>query len=105
MADFKTNPFYGNLYYHKDRNMYTRVVYYPQELVDSKGYINNGKDRTASVVILDESFNIIGETKFVNGGLGVNAYLPTSTGLVVSEQVANDTCDFLNYNKVLHFSN
>ena len=98
-------PFYGNLYYHKDKRLYTRVVYYPQELIDSKGYMNGGKDRTASIIILDESFNIIGETKFENGGLGVNTYLPTPTGMVIAEQMVNDTCDVLNFDKVLQFKN
>ena len=72
-------------------------------MIDGQGYINNGKDRTASVIILDDSFTIIGETKFLNGELGVNTYLPTPTGMVISEQEVNETNDLLNFNKIYKF--
>lgn len=98
-------PFYGNLYYHKDSKLYSRVVYHPQGLIDEQGYINNGTNRSASVVILDENLHIVGEVKFDNGSLGVNTYLPTNSGLLIAEQLNTDTiAKYLNYNKVIQFN-
>lgn len=96
-------PFYGPLYYHKEIDMYTRIFYHSQPLVQD-GKINDGENRTSSIVIMDNNFNIVGETIFENGQIGVYSSLALPDGLLVSPQMNVDTLKVLNYsNKIQIF--
>ncbi|GHT70444.1 hypothetical protein AGMMS50239_38830 [Bacteroidia bacterium] len=59
-------PCYGNMIYDKYRNIYYRLAYPKVELEDGVDYISltsQGRKKF-SIIILDEKFNIIGETLF-----------------------------------------
>lgn len=96
-------PFYGPLYYHEKEQKYTRVIHHAQPLIDGNGMINNGQERLASIIILDHDLNIIGESLFENGDLGVYAYLPLSDGLYISRQADDTYAPFLAFNTKLSF--
>lgn len=93
-------PFYGPLYYHEELGVYSRVFYHSQELIYNK-QINDGTTRKTSIVIMDNDFNMIGESVFDNGQIGVYSCLPLPDGYVVSPQLNIDTLSMLNYsNKI-----
>ena len=98
--DFRiSTPFYEPLYYHSKLKMYTRIIHYPQAVTLADGKLNNGEKRTSSVIILDSSLNIVGETKFANSFLGIYKSFPTSDGLVFgSQNQAEKTNSKLIYN-------
>lgn len=59
-------PSYGNIMYDEYRKVYYRFAYPETELeteLNHKKILHNGK-KEFSIIIMDESFNIIGETKF-----------------------------------------
>ena len=59
-------PSYGNIMYDEYRKVYYRFAYPETELdteVNHRKILHNGK-KEFSIIIMDESFNIIGETKF-----------------------------------------
>ena len=59
-------PSYGNIMYDEYCKVYYRFVYPETELETGLNYrkiLHNGK-KEFSIIIMDESFNIIGETKF-----------------------------------------
>jgi hypothetical protein len=58
--------FYWNLLYDKYRNVYYRVAYPETEMEAGENYIEIWKSgrKRFSIIILDENFNIIGETLF-----------------------------------------
>ena len=96
-------PFYGAVNYHQNKGIYTRIVYHPQSLIGEDGNINDGTGRTSSVIIMDNKFQIIGETLFEDGQIGVYSYLPMTTGLLVSPQLNNDHNTMLNYRNIITF--
>lgn len=96
-------PFYGAVNYHQDKGIYTRIVYHPQSLIGENGNINDGTGRTSSVIIMNNKFQIIGETLFEDGQLGVYSYLPMTTGLLVSPQLNDDHNMILNYKNIITF--
>jgi hypothetical protein len=59
-------PFYGNLIYDKYRKVYYRIAYPETEMEMGENYIELWKAgrKRFSIIILDEHFNIIGETLF-----------------------------------------
>ena len=83
-------PFYGAVNYHKDIKLYSRIFYHPQNLIDEYGYINDGRNRMASIIIMDDKFRMIGETVFTDGQIGVYSYLNTKKGYIVSPQLNNE---------------
>lgn len=96
-------PFYGAVNYHPDEGIYTRIIYHPQSLIGKDGNMNDGLDRSSSIIIMNDKFQIIGETLFQNGQIGVYSYLPMSYGLLVSRQINDDHKSVLNYNNVITF--
>jgi hypothetical protein len=57
---------YGHILYDKYRRVYYRFVYPETELEDNLNYLSilhSGK-KEFSIMILDEAFNVLGETKF-----------------------------------------
>ena len=50
----------------------------------SNGKLNNGSKRTASIILMDAEFNIVGETLFENGSLGVYKSIPLPDGYLVA---------------------
>lgn len=51
--------------------------------------------------IFVENLNIVGETLYSNGTLGVNSYLPLSDGLLIGKQTSIDNEEFLNLNQII----
>lgn len=76
-------PFYEPLFYHSEAKLFTRVIHHPQQLKKANGILNNGSDRTASVIIMDEDLNIIGEHVFKNGTYPIHGGIPLSNGLLI----------------------
>jgi len=93
--------FFGPLYYHPKIKKFTRIFHHSQSLVNSKGNINDGTERCSSIQIFDENLNIVGETLYSNGALGVNSYLPLSDGLLIGKQTSIDNEEFLNLNQII----
>lgn len=60
------NPKYGNLLYDKYRKVYYRIAYPENELSNNENFkdIYTYGRKTFSIIILDDKFNIIGETLF-----------------------------------------
>lgn len=60
------NPKYGNLLYDKYRKVYYRIAYPENELSNNENFkdIYTYGRKTFSIIILDNEFNIIGETLF-----------------------------------------
>lgn len=96
-------PFYGAVNYHPEKRIYTRIIYHPQSLIGNDGNINDGTSRSSSIIIMNDKFQIIGETLFRNGELGVYSYLPMSDGLLVSPQLNNNHNSILNYKNIITF--
>ncbi|MBO8477862.1 MAG: DUF4221 family protein [Bacteroidetes bacterium] len=94
-------PFYGAVNYHPEKDMYTRIIYHPQSLIDDNGNVNSGMDRSASIIIMNNQFEIIGETLFDKGQLGVYSYLPMSDGLLTAPQINNDYDSIFNYKNIM----
>jgi hypothetical protein len=94
-------PFYGPLFYHEKVKKYSRIIHHPQHLIDDSGNISEGTQRMASIIFMDDEFNIIGETVFDNGALGVHSYFPLSDGILFSSQNNNEKEGYLSYNKII----
>lgn len=76
-------PFYEPLFYHSEVKLFTRVIHHPQQLKKANGILNDGSDRTASLIIMDEDLNIIGEHIFKNGTYPIHGGIPLSNGLLI----------------------
>jgi hypothetical protein len=76
-------PFYGPLFYNKKMKMFTRFYHFKQALKMQNGKINNGSKRKGSIIIFDNNLNIVGETFFKNGTLGVLKNIPMSDGFLM----------------------
>ncbi|MBK8292091.1 MAG: DUF4221 family protein [Flammeovirgaceae bacterium] len=76
-------PFYEPLNYHSKVKLFTRAVHHPQELKEMSGKLNTGKRRRTSVIILDSTLQIIGETFFNDGIYQINGAVPLSDGLLL----------------------
>lgn len=94
---------YGRIYYDKYRNVYYRIVY-PANTFDEKSKdIFHSKKKNFSIIILDNEFNIIGETLFPD-----NLYVPellfiTKDGLFIStnnERNSKFDEDLLNFERI-----
>lgn len=79
-----TMPFYDNINYHKAIGLYSRIAYHEQPLKMNDGKLNNGSKRSASIIVMDKDFNIVGETLFENGSLGVYKSIPTPNGYLIA---------------------
>ena len=79
-----TMPFFDNINYHSKVGVYSRVLYHEQELKMPNGKLNNGSKRKASIILMDKEFNVVGETLFENGTLGVYKTLPLSDGVLIA---------------------
>ena len=79
-----TMPFYDNINFHKDIRLYSRIAYHEQPLKMSNGKLNNGSNRSASIILMDTEFNIIGETLFENGSLGIYKSIPLPDGYLIA---------------------
>ncbi len=79
-------PFYGPLFYNSKMNMFTRIFHFRQPLKDVNGKLNSGKNRKGSIIIFDKDMNIVGETVFKNGSLGILKSLPLSDGILMARQ-------------------
>ena len=78
-----TMPFYDNINYHEDVGLYSRIAYHEQPLKMNNGKLNNGSNRSASILLMDSEFNIVGETLFENGSLGVYKSIPLPDGYLI----------------------
>ena len=92
-------PFYSPLFYHKNLDMYSRVVHFTQDLVGDDGNLNNGQKRISSIILLDKDLNIVGEKIFKDGLLGVNSYIPIGSGFIIGKQTDQEKDENLSYNK------
>lgn len=85
--DFCTNSWYGNLLYDKYRNVYYRIAY-PQNEIEKNirptELICYGR-KNFSIIILDEKFNKIGETKFPNYTYNPRVMFILEDGLYISD--------------------
>jgi hypothetical protein len=94
-------PFYEPLFYNSKLSMFTRNFHFEQELKDENGRLNDGVERKGSVIIFDNELNIVGETIFENGDLGVLKSIPLSDGFLMGDntfKLKND--DTLIYRRV-----
>ncbi len=91
-------PFYGPLFYNKKLKMFTRNFHFRQDLKLNNGKLNDGSRRKGSVIILDSTLKIVGETFFENGELGVLKCLPMSDGfLMAPNSFKQESDDILAY--------
>lgn len=79
-----TMPFYDNINFHEAIGLYSRIAYHEQVLKMNNGKLNDGSKRTASIILMDENFNIVGETLFENGSLGVYKSIPLPDGYLIA---------------------
>ncbi|WP_430410677.1 hypothetical protein [Kordia sp.] len=79
-----TMPFYDNINYHEAIGLYSRITHHEQALKMSNGKLNNGSKRTSSIILMDSEFNIVGETLFENGSLGVYKSIPLPDGYLIA---------------------
>jgi hypothetical protein len=79
-----TMPFYDNINFHEAIGLYSRIAYHEQPLKMNDGKLNDGSKRTASIILMDENFNIVGETLFENGSLGVYKSIPLPDGYFIA---------------------
>ncbi len=93
--------FYGALLYHEKIDMYTRIAYHNQPLIDKNGNMNLGIERTSSIVILDKNLNIVGEKLFLNGALGINSYVTLPDGILFGREIETDNELLRSRNKYL----
>ncbi len=82
---FLETPKYTNLVYDKHRDVYYRFVSHGISTVNSvTGDRNTYDDTSFSIIILDSSFNKIGETKVEDKKYQINCYFVTEKGLFIS---------------------
>ncbi|MBC8754296.1 DUF4221 family protein [Kordia sp. YSTF-M3] len=79
-----TMPFYNNINFHEAIGLYSRIAYHEQPLKMNDGKLNDGSKRTASVILMDKNFNVVGETLFENGSLGVYKSIPLPDGYLIA---------------------
>ena len=77
-------PLYDNINFHENIGLYSRIAYHEQPLKMDDGKLNDGSKRTASIILMDENFNIVGETLFENGSLGVYKSIPLPDGYLIA---------------------
>lgn len=83
------NPRYGNLVYDKYRNVYYRIAYPETDLSKYPNYdVKNFGDSgmiNFSIIILDENFNVMGETLFPSGIYMSTVLFINEKGLCISD--------------------
>ena len=85
--EFCEKPWYGNLLYDKYRNVYYRIAY-PQATIE-KGIrpmelLGYGR-KNSSIIILDEKFNILGETLLPDYTYNSRIFLIRKEGIYISD--------------------
>lgn len=88
------SPNYGNLIYDKYRHVYYRVAYPKTEIELDENYMDIWQygRKEFSVIILDENFNIVGETLFPEYAYNSTLIFVKEDGLYISESnVMNPT--------------
>jgi hypothetical protein len=87
---YLTNFSFGPIYFDKYKNIYYRFVEHP---ISEADFDNRNWSKTCSIVILDNNFNIIGESKF---GKEVNKLgIVDELGLLIPIRCPQDNEDFL----------
>lgn len=79
-------PVYGNLIYDEYRNVYYRFAFPEQEISEEKDYMNiyhNGR-KQFSILILDQEFNVLGETLFPEYTYNAHLFFIREDGLYLS---------------------
>jgi hypothetical protein len=56
--------YYGNIFYHKDLNYYSRIAFHPQPLKRPDGRLNSPAFKSASLSVFNADFEKIGEVLF-----------------------------------------
>ncbi len=77
-------PFYGPVYYHSKVELFSRIYYTKQELLNAKGYVNDGSNRQAIVLLFDKNFKKVEEVVIKNGQMGVHKVIPLPDGYLVA---------------------
>lgn len=77
-------PYYGAIVYDKYRNLYFRFVRHSISFKNDKGETNQFHMKPLSVIILDDSFNIIGESKLEENKYLDYIYFVTEEGFYIS---------------------
>jgi hypothetical protein len=75
---------YSGIIYDKYRDVYYRFVMHPIPYKDDNGGINNFHSKPISIVLLNKSLEIIGETKLEDNKFTLSMYFVGKEGLFVS---------------------
>lgn len=94
LIERKEQPHYYHMMYDKYRDVYYRFVEHPCEISDDESVMDYVKSREFSVIILDNKFRIIGETKFPGNRFFYMMSFVGRDGLYISENnLANSDFD------------
>ena len=96
LTRYSEEPKYSHIMYDKYRNIYYRFVEMPCELADNETPYDESapKAREFSVIILNDKFEIIGETKFPGNKYFYKMSFVGKDGLYISENnLANPEFD------------
>jgi len=84
-----STPYYGQVNYHKEMNIFTRLVFHSTELYTPDGKLNyNHCSRSYSLIVFDTELNVINEIFLGTGGLWEYA-LAISSGYIVPGKCEN----------------
>jgi hypothetical protein len=94
-----TSPHYGQINFHEELNLFSRLVFVESELYDSKGNINISTcERKYSLLIFDTDLNLLNEIDLGNQDLWDKA-LPVSSGYLLTGKCdTNVGDDYFKYN-------
>jgi hypothetical protein len=94
-----SSPHYGQINFHKELNLFSRLVFVESELYDSEGNINLSTcERKYSLLIFDADLNLINEIDLGNQDLWDKA-LPVSSGYLLTGKCdTNVGDDYFKYN-------
>jgi hypothetical protein len=94
-----SSPHYGQINFHEDLNLFTRLVFHENELHDSDGNINLSTcTRMYSLLVFDIDLNLINEVELGSQDLW-NKALAVSSGFLLSGKCdTNNGDDFFKYN-------
>ena len=82
--DFRAStPYYSPLYYHSNKELFTRILAHPFDLEYVDGKMVTGRARKLSILIFDKQLNKVGETVLDNTLFDIFYHVPTSNGFFV----------------------
>lgn len=94
-----SSPHYGQINFHKDLNLFTRLAFHEKELYDQNGNINMSTcEWKYSLLVFDLDLNLVNEVELGNTDLW-NTALPISSGYLLQGKCdTNIGDDYFKYN-------